>query len=89
MRYILLALFTPSLAFAAECGPSLDVYRALSERYDERRVSIGLAADAASIVETWASEAGTWTVIVTMPNGTSCLIGSGLAFQQFAGGEPA
>lgn len=90
MRLLLaLALIAPTSAFAQQCGPSPNVYAALSERYDERRVSIGLASDAASIVEIWASEAGTWTAIVTLPDGRSCVLSAGSDFRSFPQGDPA
>lgn len=85
----LLALIAPTSALALECGPSQSVYAVLSEKYDERRVSIGLAADAASIIEIWASEAGTWSALVTLPDGRTCILSAGSDFRQFAQGNPA
>jgi len=42
---------------------------------------VGLAANN-GVVETYAStESGTWTIVITMPNGMTCLVAAGEAFQ--------
>ncbi|MGB0658681.1 MAG: hypothetical protein ACPGNV_00790 [Mangrovicoccus sp.] len=46
---------------------------------------MGLGANN-SVVEIFASDkTGTWTITVTMPNGTTCLIASGQAFEDLVG----
>lgn len=63
------------------CAPRAQVSERLAERYGETRQSIGLGANNA-VVEVWAStETGTWTITVTMPNGITCLVASGQAFE--------
>ena len=60
------------------------VLERLSSSYGETRQSIGLGTNNA-VIETFASkETGTWTITVTMPNGTTCMIASGQAFEQLA-----
>ena len=55
----------------------------LQDSYGETRQSLGLPFGANnSLVEVFASdETGTWTITVTMPNGKTCLVASGQAFE--------
>ena len=63
------------------CGPREKVLTTLAEKYQETRRSIGLATQG-RVMEVFASEeSGSWTIIVTMPNGITCLVASGQAFE--------
>jgi hypothetical protein len=79
---------------APQCGPRAEVTAQLAERYGESRRAIGIAANTA-LVELFASDqTGTWTITVTGPDGTACLVASGEAFEAIAEapsrpGEPA
>jgi hypothetical protein len=49
----------------------------LAKKYKEQPVAIGLASNG-SIFEVLTNDAGsTWSIIVTMPDGTSCMIAAG------------
>lgn len=69
---------------AAAQGPCFDrdaLAAQLSERYGECRAGMGLQ-DPETLIETWTSEdTGTWTLIATRPNGTSCVLATGVAWQ--------
>jgi hypothetical protein len=78
---------------APSCGQRADILSQLAERYSETRQSIGIAANN-TVVETFASASGSWSIIVTMASGESCLIASGQYFEMRmeslpAQGEPA
>ncbi len=63
------------------CGARDIVVDRLAESYGETRQSMGLGANN-QIIEVFASsETGTWTITVTMPNGMTCLVASGQAFE--------
>jgi hypothetical protein len=71
------------------CGPRELVVNRLAEGYGETRQSLGLGANNA-VVEVFASdESGTWTITVTTPNGMTCLVASGQAFEELAEVLPA
>ena len=64
------------------CAERATVVARLAEGYGEARQSIGLAPNNA-VVEVFANEeTGTWTITVTMPNGTTCLVASGQAYEE-------
>lgn len=63
------------------CAMRLDVVSQLAERYSEAPVAIGLT-DSGQLLEIFASKTGeTFTVVLTMPNGVTCLVTSGQEWQ--------
>jgi hypothetical protein len=83
-----LAVPTPARAQqAAVCGDRATIVARLAERWGESRQSIGLAADN-TVVETFASESGSWTITVTRPGGPTCLAASGAHYQHVAEALP-
>ncbi|MCH8953352.1 MAG: hypothetical protein IID49_14705 [Proteobacteria bacterium] len=74
------------------CGKRADMVRQLDEKYGETRRSMGLA-EGRGVVELYASEeTGSWTILITSPQGTACMMAAGQAFQiepVQAAGSPA
>ncbi len=59
------------------CGPHAAVTTHLAAKYGESRAMMGLAANQ-TVVEVFVnSDSGSWTIIVTRPDGVSCLVASG------------
>jgi hypothetical protein len=88
-----LILATQAGFAAPACTTRDSVVSQLAERYGETRRGIGMAANA-TVVEVFASDAGTWTITVTTPGGPTCLVASGegweaLTEQLPAKGDPA
>ena len=84
-----LALTTDVMAQTRNCGPREMVVNRLAEGYGETRQSMGIGSNN-SVVEIFASsETGTWTITVTSPNGLTCLVASGQAFEELAEALPA
>jgi len=78
---------SPGLRAGMACGTRDAVVAKLGEKYGEVRRGGGLAGPTA-IFEIWASEAtGTWTILMTTPNGLTCVMAVGDAWQDDAG-EP-
>ena len=86
-KHLIAALVATSAAaapaYAAQCGPRETVVGKLSSKYSEKLTVGGLQKlqNAAAVVEVWAStETGTFTVLVTRANGTSCIMAAGTDF---------
>jgi len=80
------ASFFASAAFAqaSSCANREMIVDRLETKYGESRQSAGLNQNN-GMVEVFAStETGTWTILVTMPNGMSCLMAAGKAWQGMA-----
>lgn len=68
-------------AQGASCADRKLIVERLSNKYGETRQSAGLNQNN-GMVEVFASnETGTWTILITMPNGMSCLMAAGKAWQ--------
>lgn len=71
------------------CAPRPTVLERLADSYGETRQSIGLGSNNA-VVEVFASvQTGSWTITVTMPGGTTCLVAAGDAFERLDEPRPA
>ena len=75
------------------CGPRAEVLEMLGERYEETRRGIGVAGPT-QVLEVFASVEGSWTVLVTDPEGRSCMVASGRGWEDLRealppGGEAA
>lgn len=85
---VALGLATQSMAQSGACAPRDQVIERLAARYGETRQSMGLGHNNA-VMEVYANtEAGSWTITVTMTNGVTCLVASGQAFEELAEALP-
>lgn len=68
-----LLVATPALAQQGfTCGDRKKIVQGLEDQYDESQRSISISGT--RVVETFASEDGSWTVLVTDPNGLACMV---------------
>lgn len=65
------------------CAPRPAVLEKLAEVYGETRQSIGLGADN-KVIEVFAAESGSWTILMTLPTGLSCVVAAGRSFENLA-----
>ncbi|MCU0909231.1 MAG: hypothetical protein MUF73_17770 [Rhodobacteraceae bacterium] len=73
---------SPAFAQTNNCAQRDHVVERLAGTYGESRQSIGLAANN-QVMEVFANlESGSWTVTVTLPSGLTCLVASGMAFEE-------
>ncbi|MEM8790340.1 MAG: hypothetical protein AAGE80_01885 [Pseudomonadota bacterium] len=77
------ALLSPAEVSAqgTVCGHRSQIVKQLADRYGETALSRGVARGA-GVVEIYVNpDSGSWTIVVTNPNGTSCLMAAGEAFE--------
>lgn len=70
-------------ADAANCGPREAVIEKLKSKYAEHFIAGGLrkTRTTQAIVEIWSSpDSGTFTVLLTAPNGVTCIVAAGTDF---------
>jgi len=89
---VVTAAVTAADAQQPRCAPRAQVLELVERQFRETRRAIGLSAND-TVMELFASEArGTWTLVVTLPNGLSCLVAAGTDFEATAApaaGAPA
>ena len=59
------------------CGKRADVLSQLSGRWSEAPVAMGLKDDGSVLEIVAAADGATWTVLVTYPSGSSCVVATG------------
>ncbi len=71
------AIVQPAAAQQPACTKRADVIGHLANKYSEAPVAIGLANNG-GVIEVLSSHTGaSWTIIITMPNGTACMVAAG------------
>ncbi len=79
---------SPAYAQEPQCAGTPDVYAALTNDAGESRIFSGSIEDMSGVVEIWGNhETETWTAIVTLPSGVSCLLGFGTGYQTMPEGD--
>lgn len=69
----------PSVQITAQCDPYEITKSGLASKYGETRAGAGMMDG--YIIELWLSPDGSFSVLLTTPQGLSCLIGSGNEWQ--------
>lgn len=78
--FIIFVAFITSAQAQTVCGDRSKFVTKLKSAYDERPVSLGLASNG-SMIEIFTSESGTFSIVITQPGGTSCLVAAGNSWQ--------
>ncbi len=81
------AIVATTPAIAANCAERETVVERLQSHYDEEPTAAGLQKlkDSQALVEVWASqETGTFTVMMTLPDGMTCIVATGTDWHQTA-----
>jgi hypothetical protein len=62
------------------CGERANFLKHLGTNHQEAPTSMGLTSTG-KVIEVLTSEKGTWTIIITDPDGNSCLVAAGEAWE--------
>jgi hypothetical protein len=78
---ILAAFFVAAAALPAAaqdgCTDRTDIVKHLAQKFSETPTATGLSVNG-GVIEILMSEGGrSWTIIITMPNGSTCLVAAG------------
>ena len=78
--YIITASF-PATAQQQRCTKRPDIVGHLAKKFAEAPIAIGLSVSG-GVIEVLSSEkGGSWTIIITMPNGNTCVLAAGKDWQ--------
>jgi len=68
---------------ASPCADQDRVVEILTgQKFKERVVGMGLAAGGTKVAELYSNDKGDWTLVLTLPEGLSCMIASGTKWQE-------
>ncbi len=80
----LIVAFVALLSLPAQaqtlCGERANFLKHLGKNHQEAPTSMGLTSTG-KIIEVFTSEGGTWTILITDPDGNSCLVAAGEAWE--------
>ena len=65
----------------SNCGARATVLHYLSANYSEKPVAMGVAANGGLIEVLTSKEGNTFTIIVTMPEGDTCMVAAGQSWE--------
>ena len=76
-------LFTgATVAEPLMCTDRTALLKELGDKYHEQRTGLGIAAGNQGAMEFYVSSKGTWTILMTLTNGSSCIVAAGHSFQR-------
>lgn len=87
---LLMAVSSPANAQSAQmvCGERVEIVNALESGHQEQKTAAGLSGNG-GLVELFTGVAGSWTLLLTLPGGPTCLLGAGEAWEGWDGdGQP-
>lgn len=90
MNRVLISFAAAALLFASAaparsqmvCGERVDIVKALEDGHSEQRTAAGISGNG-GLVELFTASTGTWTLLLTMPGGPTCLMGAGEEWEGF------
>jgi hypothetical protein len=68
-------------AAPAKCGSREKIIKVLEKDYNEVPLAMGLSQKSTEAFEIFTSEEGTWTVMMTMANGMTCIMAAGHSWE--------
>ncbi len=74
-------LTAPAAVAQPVCGSHQSISENLKKSYTEAPISMGVTSGG-GIIEVFSSPKGTWTLVITQPNGVSCLIAAGKDWEE-------
>ena len=76
-------MLSASATYAQQiCGPRDSTLGQLEKRHHERVYGRGLTPNGKAMFELFVSKTGSWTVLVSNPNGRSCFVAAGDSWHQ-------
>jgi len=70
------------------CGERVEIVNALQAGHQEQKTAAGLSGNG-GLVELFTGNGGSWTLLLTLPGGPTCLLGAGEAWEGWAAnGQP-
>src|SRR5262245_48031536 len=66
------------------CGPHTDVIKALGDKFHETQAATALTSAGTLLEVLTARDGSTWTIIVSRPDGLSCIVAAGQNWQDKA-----
>ncbi len=91
---VCLPVVAAALAFAAAgpvqaqsvCGDRAEIIKVLGSKYKEMPAAFGIAGQR-NLAELFVSKSGSWTMLMTQPQGVTCILATGQSWEQVPPGQ--
>ncbi len=70
-------LSSVAVAQAPKCDQRVKVIGLLAQKYKEAPIAVGVTSTGGLVEVLTTGDGGTWTIIVSTPNGIACLVAAG------------
>jgi len=77
IAFAALLIATPALGAGMACHNRGTVKQHLSKNYKEKSIALGVANNGGVVELFTAKDGSTWTIVITLPTGPTCLIAAG------------
>ncbi len=81
VAFAAVTVLAPLQANAAECGAHKKVTAFLGNKYKEQVAAMGLVSNK-GFMQLFVADTGTWTVLLTTPEGISCIVAAGDSYEK-------
>ena len=78
---LVLTAATASAESLGKCAPRSQIVERLAAQYHEAPIGLGLGSNGGAVELFVSTETGTWTITLTLPDGMTCLVAAGLAWE--------
>jgi hypothetical protein len=68
------------------CGDRAEIIKVLGNKYQEMPKAFGIAGQR-SLVELFTSTTGSWTMLMTQPQGVTCILATGQSWEELPPGQ--
>jgi hypothetical protein len=86
---IVMSAIPAAAAGSPPCASRPEILKQLSKQYNEAPVALGLANNGALIELLTSDDGKTWTIMLSRPNGSSCLVAAGQGWEDWQKLKPA
>ncbi len=62
------------------CGKHVDFVKALTDKFEEQGKAMAIAGQR-NLLEVFTSKSGTWTILMTSPEGKTCIVAAGNSWE--------
>lgn len=67
---------------ARNCGERVKFSKHLASKYKEHSRALGVLQSGKAVFEVYVSQEGSWTLLMTMTNGATCIMAAGHSWQE-------
>lgn len=78
---ILLLAFSAPAQAQSVCGPRAEIIKVLGNKYQEMPKAFGIAGQR-NLAELFVSKSGSWTMLMTKPEGVTCILATGQSWEE-------